>query len=256
MNRLLKSEMMKLLKSLPIKILFLLMLGLSVVTSLSSLNYVGSPNAEVMEIALYGYDAFFSSLRDTPTIAIIGIIIIGLIVCSDFENRTIPMEIAAGYSRSQVLFSKLVAVSFAYVLVLLPYPVGRAILQGIFIGFGVPVSFPIIIQMLSAFLVVAVVGIAMNGITILISFIVRKTIIVVGIGFVLVVLGGNALLSFGVANPSLGAILSKTPLGLIKALAVENYSANLLLFALLSGIGCIGVFVLTTHLLFVKSELK
>ena len=256
MIRLLKSEMMKLLKSLPIKILFFLMLGLSVVTSLSSLNYVGSPNAELMEIALYGYDAFFSSLRDTPTIAIIGIIIIGLTVCSDFENRTIPMEIAAGYSRSQVLFSKLIAVSLAHIVVLLPYPLGRAILQGIFIGFGVPISMTIILRMLSVFLVVTVVGIAMNGITILLSFIVRKTIIVVGIGFVLVVLGGNALLSFGVANQNLGTILSKTPLGLIKALAIGNYSTDLLFFSCGVGIICIGVFVLFTHLLFCKTELK
>lgn len=256
MNKLLKGEMMKLLKSFPLKILFLLMLGLSVITTLSSMSYVGNPNAEIMEVALYGYSAFLSSLRDTPTIGIIGVIVIGLLVCGDFENRTIQMEIAAGYSRSQILFSKLFAVSIAYVLVFLPYPLGRAILQGIFIGFGVPVTLGAIANMLGVFLVVIAVGMAINGLTFLIAFMLRKTVIVMGVGFVLVILGGSAALSFSITNPGLGAILAKTPLGLLKALAVAEYAPVLLLQALSISIVCVLVFMGITNMLFCKAELK
>lgn len=256
MIRLLKCEMMKLLKSFPLKILLLLMLALSFVTSLSSLSYVGSPNADAMEIALYGYDAFFSSLRDTPTITVISIIVIGLMVCGDFENRTIPMEIAIGYSRSQILFSKLISVAVANIIVFIPYPIGRAIFQGIFIGFGVPITITAIINMMSVFLVVVTVGLAINGITILLSFIIRKSIIVMGAGFVLVVLGGNVLLSFGYTNPSIGAFLANTPIGLIKAMAAAQYTPKIVLQAFGISVVCIACFVALTYLLLRKAELK
>ena len=70
MNRLLKSEMTKLTRARSLHLIALLMLALSVVTSLSCLSYVNSPKAEELEIVFHGYDAFFSSLKDTPTISV------------------------------------------------------------------------------------------------------------------------------------------------------------------------------------------
>ena len=57
MNRLLKSEMTKLTRARPLHLIALLMLALSVVTSLSCLSYVNSPQAEELEIVFYGYAA-------------------------------------------------------------------------------------------------------------------------------------------------------------------------------------------------------
>lgn len=256
MKKLIKAEMMKLFKSFPLKIIFLIMLALSFVTSISSLSYIGSPNLEVMEIALNGYDAFLSSLRDTPTIAIIGIIVIGLLVCNDFENRTIQMEIAAGHSRLAILFSKIISIEIAYALVFLPYPLGRAILQGVFISFGTQITIGIIFKMIIVFVTIILVGTAMNGLAILLAFVIRKSVIVMGVSFVLVVLGGNALLSFSYSNPTMGQFLAKTPLGLCKALAAGNYSSQLLLQAVSVSLICIGIFTALTYLLFRKAELK
>ena len=80
MFNLIRCEMIKLSKSLPLKIMFLLMAALSIVSSISSFNYVGSEHAEELEIALTGFDAFFSSLRDMPTITVIGILIVGILI--------------------------------------------------------------------------------------------------------------------------------------------------------------------------------
>ena len=88
MNRLLKSEMSKLTRARPLHLIALLMLALSVVTSLSCLSYVNSPKAEELEIVFHGYDAFFSSLKDTPTISVLAALAISIVVCGDFENRT------------------------------------------------------------------------------------------------------------------------------------------------------------------------
>ena len=256
MINLMKSEILKVRKSIPIKVLLLLMFGLSVVSSLSSLNYVGSPYAEEMEIALGGFDAFFSSLRDMPTITMIGIIIAGVLICADFDNRTIQAEIAAGHGRFKILFSKMISFGIAYLFVLLPYPLGRAVFQGVLIEFGQAVTTSAIIEMFMGFLVVVLVGMALNGLTILLSFVVQKSLIVIGASFVLLVLGGNALLSFGIANLQIGAFLAKTPLGFFKELALQDYAPAALFTAASISIACIIAMVALTYLLFRKAELK
>ena len=256
MRNLMKCEMLKIRKSFPLKVLFLLMFVLSLVSSISSLSYIDSPLANEFEIAFTGYDAFFSSMRDMPTITIIGIIVIGILICSDFENRTIQTEIAAGYSRTSVLLSKTLSFGIAYALVFLPYPLGRLIFQSIFIDFGPAITVGVLLKMVGTFITIVLIGMALDGVVILFAFILRKSIIVMGIGFVLVVLGGNALLSFGVSNPALGTILGKTPIGLFKTLAVTNYEPTVVLQAAIICAVCIGAFVALTYAFFRKAELK
>ncbi len=256
MYNLVKCELLKLQKSLPLKILFLLMLGFSVVSSLSSLSYVDSQLAKQLEIALSGYDAFFSSLRDMPTIAMIGMIVVGLLICNDFENRTMQTEISAGHSRATILISKVFALAIAYFIVYLPYPLGRAILQGIFIEFAPVVTVGMLVKMFATFTSIILVGLAVNSIVILMAFILRKSIIVIGISYVLVVLGGSALMSFGVSNPAFGALLGKTPVGLFKTMAIANYEPFVLIQAVVISTICIVCAVAITYSLFRKAELK
>lgn len=97
MYNLMKCEVMKLKRSLPLRILSGLMLIFAAVTSLSSLSYVGSPYQREMEIALTANDAFFSSLRDMPTIVMIERSS-RFVICADFENRATQSEIAAGHA--------------------------------------------------------------------------------------------------------------------------------------------------------------
>lgn len=256
MFNLLRSEVLKMRKSLPIKIILLLMFGVSIITSLSSLNYVGSPYAEEMEIALDGFDAFFSSLRDMPTITMIGIIVAGVLICTDFDNRTIQTEIAAGHGRFKILLSKVISFGVAYFMVLLPYPLGRAIFQGVLIQFGQAVTISTFWEMFIGFSTVVLVGMALNSVTIMLSFVIQKNIIVIGVSFILLVLGGNALLSFGIANSHIGAFLAKTPLGFFKELALQNYAPTALFTAASVSVIYIVTMVTLTYLLFRKAELK
>jgi ABC-2 type transport system permease protein len=256
MMNLLKGEFQKARKSLPLRILLLLIVMLAAVSSLSSLIYVSSPRAEEMEIPLAGYDAFFVSLRDMPTIVMIGIIVAGVLVCADFDNRTIQVEIAAGHGRLHILLSKLIAFGIIYFLIYLPCPLGRTILQSMFIRFGPAVSAGTLLHMLGGLLTVILIGIALNSLTILLSFLVQKSMIVIGASFLLLVLGGNALLSFGVANAQLGRALALTPLGLFGELSAMRYAPEVLLTAAAISAACIAVMTTITYLLFKKAELK
>ncbi len=256
MYNLMKCEIMKLKRSLPLKILAALMLIFSAVTSLSSLSYVGSPYQRELEIALSGYDAFFSSLRDMPTIVMIGTIIIAFVVCADFENRAIQSEIAAGHSRLSVLLSKLFAFSLAYLVAYLPYPVGRAVLQGVLIEFGAPLSAGVLLRMLTAFLTVLLSAIAANGAVFLLAFALRRSILVTGIGFVAVVLGGTAFMSFTYSLPALSALADHVPAGFFRALAAHGYRPETLLRVAALGLLYIGAAAGITYGLFRRAELK
>ena len=95
MSNLLKAEWKKLAHSFPLKIAAAAMLALSFVTALSSLSYRGSALQQEMELVLDGYGAFLVSLRDTPLLILLGIIALAIVVCGDFDNRTIQAEICA-----------------------------------------------------------------------------------------------------------------------------------------------------------------
>jgi hypothetical protein len=63
-------------------------------------------------------------------------------------------------------------------------------------------------------------------------------------------------MSFGIANPQIGAYLAKTPLGFFKELALHNYAPAALFTAASISVTSIIVMVALTYLLFRKVELK
>ncbi len=256
MNRLLKSEMSKLTRARPLHLIALLMLVLSVVTSLSCLSYVNSPKAEELEIVFYGYDAFFSSLKDTPTISVLAALAISIVVCGDFENRTTQLKIVVGYHRAPIFFSKLIAAAAADVILLLPYVLGRTVLQSVLLGFGHPFTLEAAANMAAAFFAAVLTGIAINGITFILAFLLRKTVLVVAAGFCLVLLGGNALVSFGVSTPWFGRLLANTPLGLLRAMDAAAYAPAMVGKAFGISMVWIAAFALLTCRIFQKAELK
>lgn len=256
MNRLLNSEMTKLTKSLPLRLIGLLMLALAAVTSLSSWSYAGSPRAEELEIALCGYDAFFSSLRDTPTISITAVLAIAIVICGDFENRTTQMKIAVGYRRGPIFFSKLFAAAAADALLLLPYVLGRTVLQSLLLGFGHPTSIETVASMAAALLTAVLTGIAINGVTLVLAFLLRRTVLVVSAGFCLVLLGGNALIAFGISTPWFGGLLADTPLGLLRAMNAASYAPAAVWRAFGISAAWTVCFALLALRVFQKAELK
>lgn len=256
MRSLLKAELKKLRHSLPLKITMAAMLALAFVTALSSMSYQGSPLQEEMDIVLGGYDAFLVSLRDTPLLVLLGVIALGIVVCGDFDNRTIQAEIYAGHARGAIVVSKFLAMLTGYTLLLLPYPAGRLIFQSMFYGFGEAVSLAAAGRLLAVFAVSVLLGLALASVGILLAFWIRKTVLVLAASIVLVLLGGNALLSFGVSIPALGAVLAKTPLGLGKSLAAAGYPAADLGLAAAVCAATVLLLCLLTALVFRRAELK
>lgn len=62
---------------------------------------------------------FFASLYNTPLLCFLTIVFVALFIGSDFEERTLRMAIAVGYSRRQVLLAKVVTAQLAGVVIMM-----------------------------------------------------------------------------------------------------------------------------------------
>lgn len=255
MTNLLAGEFFKLRKSVPFRLLILAMTTLSALTAFSSLSFSAAA-AAAREIPLTGYEAFFISLRDTPTLSFLGIIVTAILLCGDFDSRTIQAQIACGHGRGEILCSKLISFAAAFAAVLLPYPLTRAILQGVFHSFGAPLSPQTFLQMAGYFLTVLLISLALLSVSFLLAFAIRKTAPVVGLSIVVLILGGNVLLSFGNAYPWLGRVLAATPLGLGKALAATARDISALAPAAGLALVYLAPVLLLTYFIFRRAELK
>lgn len=256
MVNLIRCEGYKLRKSKIVWFLFLAMLVLSVATSQSSLSFVGSPQAQDLGMVFDGYEVFFVSLRDTPTLIIIGVIMIGLIICGDFDNRTIQAEIAAGHHRGLILMSKYLALGISYAIVLLPYPLGRAVIQGLQYNFARELTLATLRDMLLFYLTVILVSLSLLSVCILLAFLLRRTVLAMGLGVILLVFGGNLLLSFGVSNPKFGSFLAQTPVGAGRALAAAGLDYRMMAQAAGVSLVFMALFACITYFVFRKAELK
>ncbi|WP_101773275.1 ABC transporter permease [Peptostreptococcus faecalis] len=256
MINLMKCEVLKARKSLPIKILTILIIVLSVAMAFSHLNYVGSPYVKELNIPLEGYNTFFSSMNDSATIELLGIMIASILVCTDFENRTIQSEISAGYSRLQILLSKVIVFGITFFFVYLPIPLLRATIQGLLYKFGREMTMETITHMALSFGVVILIGIAINTMTILLAFIIKKSVITIGASIVIITLVGNAFLSFGSVSDDFRGFLSKTPIGLSKYIAEGQYNSDVLFTATIISIASIVFMIILTYVIFRKLDLK
>ncbi len=224
MVKLFNIELKKLIKSKSILVIATLMCVLSLITSFSTLNYKDNmQRAELLEIPLKGLDAFYSSMRDMPTIVFLGILVIGIVFCSEFENGFMQTAITIGYSRLTILIAKFFSMFIAYCLVFLPYPVGRLVFQSLLNGFGDSMDLSIFLNIIMVFIVIISIGFSLNCITIILSLCIKKSIFVMGTSFVILILGGNALLAMAHANVGLSSVVRQTPLAFFKVLAVNEY---------------------------------
>lgn len=115
MYNLIKADLFKLRKSMGIKILFGITTVCAIIAAIMSyLIQQGS-------ISAASTNGIVFMLSDLNVMSILGAVVAGILICSDFDNRTIHEAIADGCSRGQIIGSKAVSFSCAIMIILLPY---------------------------------------------------------------------------------------------------------------------------------------
>jgi len=221
MFNLIRSDLYKLGKTKSIKILFLIMwICALVVTIVSYLVAQGKVGTEVRGTV--------SLLTDTIMMSIIGPFLAGVYICGDFENKSIHDAISScGYSRITVIISKAFVYYLLVMIMMIPYGVvtiiavasGKEfcnpIVASVYLSIlayktGLGLTASVFVKMVVIILTMMIVYASQFTICILISFLLRKQALVIGLGIGLTMFLQIAG-AVGVKLKVLGDILSKTP---------------------------------------------
>lgn len=230
------------------------MVALSLITAISVRSYEGNPLAEEYEIIFKGAEAYYSSLTDAPILASLAIFVIAILICNDFSNRYIQTAISSGYGRKQILLSKFISVSFAFFVVLLPYPLVRTLVQSTLYGFGQPFNAQVLIKLVLDYFLMVLVVLALSGIVFVLAYRLKWTVLVIGISFLILVLGNSIFQSIALVNKSFMNIWVKTPLGLIFFLKTNLFSPHSALIAFVISMITIILALLISFYFFNKDE--
>lgn len=143
-----------------------------------------------------------SGLADMMTMVVAGPFLAGIVICSDFQTKTIHDSILYARGRRSVVFSKLLTYSLLIMLFLLPYAICTLVgfisgasfsstyshaIDSVFFSLlanesGTAVSGSSILKLLAILVTVMLIYAARMSINILLVYTIRKPVIVVGVG--------------------------------------------------------------------------
>lgn len=265
MYNLICADLFKLSKSIAIKVLF----GITTISALTiTLMAYLIPQGKLGENMIgMGF-----MLSDISMMSILGPVLAGLLICGDFDNKTIQDAIANGCSKGSIIVSKTITFCCALTFILMPYAVitGIGIATGSEFGMGkVAIAFlniltsdagtaysaPEILKLLAVFLTMIIVYWAQLSICLPIAIVLRKPILLVPIYYVFSVLSAQ-LIRFRDSSPTFKVIFDGTPYGgNYSFITLETGTADIFKAITVSLIFIV-LMMLITYALFKKSEVK
>lgn len=265
MLNLIRADVFKLRKSVTMKVL----LGITtacagVMTIMANLISAGK-----LDASLTGLGFLFS---DVNVMSILGGLIAGMLICTDFDNKTIQDSIASGNSRSAIILSKASVLGLALVAILLPYVVATGIalstgskydMGAVGVGFlhllnsesAKALTTPDVVKLLGIMLTLLIVYVAQLSISVPLAFMVKKPILVIVICYAFSFLTGQ-LLTLADKYPLLQRICSMTPFGGSYILMTLDAGAGTMVKAIMVSLIFIGLMATITYGMFRKSEMK
>ncbi|WP_195573939.1 ABC transporter permease [Paenibacillus sp. 1001270B_150601_E10] len=265
MLNLIQADLFKLRKSSAMKIL----LGITTLCALVMTFIAYLIPQGKMEASITGIGFMFS---DINVISILGGFMAGILICGDFENKTIHDAIANGSSRSTVIVSKAVILGMALICLLLPYAIitfislclGSEFSMGsvavVFLHLlttegGSVLSAAEIWKTIAIALTLMIVYAAQLSICVPLAFKLKKPILVVVIYYAFSIFTAQ-LIRLGDSYPWFGRVLSFTPYAGDYTFLTLDTTAGDLFLAILFSVIFIIIMVGITSLMFRRSEIK
>lgn len=217
MLSLLRCEWYQVRKSMPLKIIFVIIVVASVIFGIKFTDaaYVSEIKTFDEIYILYGGGSIRGSMEDSAMALLFASLFAGWMIGGSFENRVIQESISYGKKRSSVYLAKMLMYSVVVTVLCLVYWCVSALPAGLRNGLGTAdicgnlSQIPYIVGMIAAGSAAYISLFAICGI---IAFFTRKTGATMGICFVGILLGGNILAS--ILSENIIKIINYTPLGL------------------------------------------
>ncbi len=120
MFNMVRADLFKMFKSSTVKVLFAITTLCSIIMVIMAYSIQhGKLGTQMTAIGFM--------ISDADIISILGAVIAGVFICSDFENKTIHEAITCGCSRGAIVFSKIISFFICLWIILLPYVVAAVI---------------------------------------------------------------------------------------------------------------------------------
>lgn len=265
MFNLIRADLFKLRKSTSIHIsmaiVWLCAAAMTIISYLITQGHVG------MEIS--GTASLFA---DAAMISIIGSVIAAIFICGDYENKIMNNAILGGSGRGTVVLAKSIVYFIMIALLVLPYGVVTviAILSGyefaapfvpsVFLELmaneaGMALSAAVILKLITITLTMMLVYASQLSISLLLAFVLKRPVFVVGLSVILSMLLAQAT-QLKDTIPLLGNILALTPFALGYPDLTLNAGAGDFINAIAVSLFFMAIMLVITYFTFRRSELK
>lgn len=231
-----------------------------VITVFSHLFYTGA--------AHLSSGGMVSILTDASILSQLACVMSGLLLCGDFENKSVAACIAAGHGRLSIVVGKSIAYFIVCFVPMLSYffvALGAFFTKAGFIGDFVASPFLGILvsanrsfttqfaaKYLAAFLVTAIIYVGQFSICVLFAFMIKKTAVVIGVSYFLSMFIG---MTSGSVDKSCGFGKALSYLPFYQSVSINSTAGEFARAAALC-IGFIAGILILTWLIFRKSDVK
>lgn len=263
MINLIYAEIYKLRKGKAIKISFLVSLASSIILMILS-NMLAKGNFEVKDLSSA---SFFGEVM---MLSLLSALMISIIVCDDFETKTIHDSIASGNGRKNIVISKAIAYVLSMVFITLPYIITTIVCYCLNIKFAGgfitstfiniladkgAITASALVEILVISLIVALIFSARMTILFPIAFKKKNLFITTCLGFAA---SGiiDYLVSFTKYSSFFNKVISLTPFCRKYLFLSMDTEISILIKAVIVSIIFIIIMVLITYSLFRKDEIK
>lgn len=258
MSKLLKIEFKKIRKSLAFKatliicaVMCIMNVGLYVI--MSNISDLG----ELLgEMGITGYGIFSSCMTQSTDAIMLTTIVLCIMIGGDFSARTLQSQIVAGYSRIQIVISRLIS---SFVILFIFDFVYTFILTGgisLFIGFGTEFTAKLFGEMVISFLMSIFMSYSIMTLYMLIVFIFKSVGPSIGITMPLMLIGTSVIQIFVQLNETAAKIFSFTPYG--QMYVIGDFTLQAVDYFKFFSIGAVYIVAMTVIIIlnFRKAELK
>lgn len=256
MSKLFKIEMKKLWKSTAMRIMLLVTLVLSILSVAVYVfvdNFADGAMAEMMTVD--GYGVLESLLMDTSDSMLFTVLLIAILIGSDFAARTLQTQIAAGFSRVKIIISRYMSTVVAFLIfyfATMLFMVGGV---SIFLGFGEKLTGELIGDIMLKIFMSVFMGMVTLSIYMFFCFLVKSTGAGIGICLPFMLIGTSILQMLSLAFEACEKIINLTPFGQAMFVTAELDGMGYFKFFAVGFIWMVAMLLLT-HITFKKAELK
>ncbi|WMM23297.1 ABC transporter permease [Tissierella sp. MB52-C2] len=250
MFNLIKLEFYKLKRQDILKVLLLIVIGISAFSAFSEIRILMSDGLRGS-----GKEGYTNGFRDMFMLFVSGIFA-GFYIGSDFSNKTIQSQLFQGYKRLDIIISKALVFFIGTSIIMLLYPITVSIIYTFKYGWGEPFTITSVLFILRVAALGIILNVGTTSIFVLLAFLCKDIPKTICTCFAFPVLISAISSTLGKAVPVIGDLLRFTTLAQMGSIIDDIILPSTVLTVFLTAMITVIIVISLANLLFAKAEVK